>query len=454
MSFVLHYVMASMEMSVTQRLSQQQKLSPQMIQTIGILAMPMDQLRERIYEEVESNPAMEILRDPVYVSSTDSDTHQRFLESVAQPEETLQEHLLVQLSEKKVPDEIRSLAERIIGNLDSHGYFLSACENLLRPDETRAMLDKAVSLVQSFEPVGVCCADLQESLLLQAKASDNAPPLAVTILKDYFHLLEKTRPQYILDGIAEREPLVARHNSLNSVKEAIDFIQSLNPYPAQQYSDGHSVAYVEPDAFIRKSTDEEIENGADEFIVEMLKGSLPEIGVSKEFREMASSEGAAGKFASDSIKKADWFINAVQQRTMTVYNALRVIVGKQSQFFYKGPGNLVPLKMQEVAEAIDVHPATISRIANGKFIRCEWGFFEIRYFFTNSIATDGDGPSKESVKQEISKILEAHESSGTGKKLSDEKLVQKLAEKGIKIARRTVAKYRAELNIKSSFDRQ
>ena len=133
---------------------------------------------------------------------------------------------------------------------------------------------------------------------------------------------------------------------------------------------------------------------------------------------------------------------------------LRVIVGKQSRFFNKGPGNLVPLKMQEVADAIDVHPATISRIANGKFIRCEWGFFEIRYFFTNSIAADGEGPSKESVKQTIAKILAEHETNGNGKKLSDEKLVEKLAEKGIKIARRTVAKYRAELNIKSSFDRQ
>ena len=105
-------------------------------------------------------------------------------------------------------------------------------------------------------------------------------------------------------------------------------------------------------------------------------------------------------------------------------------------------------------EVTTPHPATISRIANGKFIRCEWGFFEIRYFFVNSVASDGDGPSKESVKQEISKILAEHESSGNTKKLSDEKLTAKLAEKGIKIARRTVAKYRAELNIKSSFDRK
>ncbi len=442
-----------MEMSVTQRLSQQQKLSPQMIQTIGILAMPMDQLRERIYEEVESNPAIEIIRDPVYVSSTDSDTHQRFLESVAQPAETLQDHLLLQLSEKKVDEKIQNLAERVIGNLDSRGYFLGPCENLLAPDEKSSFLREAVELVQSFDPIGVCCENLQESLLLQAKAIETAPPLAVIILRDFFPLLEKTRPQHILDGIAEQDPLLARHYSLKTVKEALDFIQTLNPYPAQQYSDGGSVSYVEPDAFIRKSTDEEIESGADEFIVEMLKGSLPEIGVSKDFKDMASSGGDTGKFVSDSIKKADWFINAVQQRTMTVYNALRVIVGKQSLFFYKGPGYLVPLRMQEVADAIDVHPATISRIANGKFIRCEWGFFEIRYFFTNSVATDGDGPSKESVKQEISKILSSHESSGTGKKLSDEKIVQRLAERGIKIARRTVAKYRAELNIKSSFER-
>lgn len=451
--FVLHYGMASMEMSVTQRLSQQQKLSPQMIQTINILAMPMDQLRERIYEEVESNPAMVVLKDPVYISSADSDTHQRFLESVAQPEETLQAHLLAQLAVKNEPENVKNLAERIIGNLDSHGFFQSPCENLLRSGETLALLKKAVKLVQSFDPVGVCCAGLQESLVLQAEAADDAPGLAVILLRDYFHLLEKTRPQQILAGIAEKDPLLARHYTVSAVENALSFIQTLNPHPAQQFSDGNTVSYVEPDAFIRKSTDEEIENGADAFTVEMLKGSLPEVGVSSEFKKMAKSGGETGKFATESIKKADWFINAVQQRTMTVYNALRVIVGKQSLFFNKGPGNLVPLKMQEVADAIEVHPATISRIANGKFIRCEWGFFEIRYFFTNSIASDGDGPSKESVKQEISKILAEHESSGQTKKLSDEKLTAKLAEKGIKIARRTVAKYRAELNIKSSFDR-
>jgi len=445
--------MASMEMSVTQRMSQQQKLSPQMIQTINILAMPMDQLRERIYEEVESNPAIEILRDPVYVSSSDSDTHQRFLESVAQPAETLQDHLLVQLSEKDVSENVKNLAERIIGNLDSHGFFRSPCENLLHPGESRSLLKTTLRLLQTFDPVGVCCSGLQESLLLQAQAADDVPQLAVILLRDYFSLLEKTHPQQILAGIANDDPLLARHYTVAAVTDAVSFIQSLNPYPAQQFSDGDSVSYVKPDAFIRKSTDEEIENGADAFTVEMLKGSLPEIGVSSEFRDMVASGGESGKFAADSIKKADWFINAVQQRTMTVYNALRVIVGKQSNFFHKGPGNLVPLKMQEVADAIDVHPATISRIANGKFIRCEWGFFEIRYFFTNSIASDGDGPSKESVKQEIARILAEHESSGNGKKLSDEKLVAKLAEKGIKIARRTVAKYRAELNIKSSFDR-
>ncbi len=446
--------MASMELSASQRMSQQQKLSPQMIQTINILAMPMDQLRERIYEEVESNPAMVVVKDPVYVSSSDSDTHQRFLESVAQPEETLQEHLLVQLSEKDVPENVQNLAERMIGNLDSHGFFQSPCEQLLRPGETRSLLKTTLRLVQTFDPIGVCCYNLQESLIIQATATENAPPLAIILLRDYFQLLEKSRPQQILSGIAETDALLARHYTVSAVEEAITFIQSLDPHPAQQFSDGNTVSYVEPDAFIRKSTDEEIENGADLFTIEMLKGSLPEVAVSSEFKKMMDSGGETGKFAAESVRKADWFINAVQQRTMTVYNALRVIVGKQSNFFYKGPGNLVPLKMQEVADAIEVHPATISRIANGKFIRCEWGFFEIRYFFTNSIASDGDGPSKESVKQEIAKILAEHESSGQTKKLSDEKLTAKLAEKGIKIARRTVAKYRAELNIKSSFDRK
>ena len=206
---------------------------------------------------------------------------------------------------------------------------------------------------------------------------------------------------------------------------------------------------------VREATPEEKEEGAEDFILELKKGTLPKIRVSKDFQELGSLSKEAKTFVNNSTKDANWFISAVEQRTLSIFNIGNAILSHQMDFFRFGQGNLKPLKMSQIAEEVGVHEATVSRIANGKYLICKWGIFELRYFFTNAATEEND--SKESIKHKIKLILENHEkenaASGKTKKLSDEKIATILKEQGINIARRTVAKYRSELDIKSSFDR-
>ncbi len=453
--------------------TQQLKLSPKMLQTITILAMPVDELSAYIYEEAEKNPALEIIHDANYVSvsSTDSDKHQAFLEQIpSESGETLQENLLFQLAGMQdISPKIRSIAERVINNLDKQGYYIEPCRLLLKEDETEEQLNDAIELIHHFEPAGICCSGIQESLLLQALRDKNAPETAVVILRDFFSLLETPRPALIAKKMLEAA--VPVKVSETDVTAALDYIKTLDPFPASQFLSGGGINYVTPDVLVRRSTPDELEDGAPVFTVELLKGNLPEIAVSKELSKMAELSGDASKFAEAPVKNAENFINAVQQRLMTIYKATVGIVKRQQAFFEYGPGHLVPLRMSELAEKLDVHETTVSRIANGKYLRCEWGLFELRYFFTGSVvpknrkvsqkgdkavcnvrSSDADSITKDNIKREIARILEENEASG-GKRLSDEKLSKKLAELGINVARRTVAKYRSELNIKSSFDR-
>jgi len=482
----LRYTTAMPQLSLSQstRLVQAQKLTPQMIQAINLLSMPIDDLSEAIYKEVEKNPAIEIIRERRITSAGDSDVHQAMLEAAPGKGETLREHLLEQLaichSFDDLNQKLYTLAERLIEDIDERGYFVEPVESLLESGQTLHDASLVLDILHTFDPVGVFVRDPAESLLVQARermtdagrdGDDEIPGarLAVMLLEMYPKLLETERA----GAIAKKLKVTPEE-----VNQAIDFIRTLNPNPAQEYEDGSDPVFVSPDARIRRATPEELEEGSDHFIIEMNKGSLPEIAVAPDFEDMAAEKGDAGKFARDAMVQARLFMNAIEQRTVTVYNALKAIIAHQEAFFYKGKRYLVPMTMSQIAEEIGVHETTVSRIANGKFVRTEWGMMEIRDFFTSGVATSRpaqtghaeasaggtaggdseadsapDALSKTAVKEEIRLILEEHEKSGATKKLSDQKLCDALAARGITVARRTVAKYRGELNIGSSYDR-
>lgn len=482
--------MPGLEMSASQKMSLQQKLSPLMLQKIDILALPADDLRNRIYAEVEKNPALEIKRDSTYVSASDGDTHQAFLESRPDYEASLQESLLEQLAELPLSADERDLGERIIQNLDKRGYFIEPCKNLLKSDESADKLNKIITEIQQLDPAGVCCSGLQESLLIQARRFPDAPQLALDLLEKHFDLLEVPRPPLIARKLNETSS-ASQPVTAGDVEEALSFIRQLDPYPARQFSDRTEAVYASPDVIVRRASAEETEDGSPPYIVELVKGFLPQLSLSSGFSELASQPGEAGKFVRDSLQGAENFLSAVELRTSTVMKTAQFIVSRQRSFFDEGPGHLVPLRMLDAAEELGVHEATVSRVVNGKFLRCSWGMFEFRSFFTSSVqartpsakkqaavkaekagrqtaASDAvpqiaaEDLSRERVKLEIRKLLEENEAqaqkaaaSGSKpvKRLSDEKLAVLLAERGMSISRRTVAKYRAELNIKSSFDR-
>lgn len=485
--------MPGLEMSASQKMSLQQKLSPLMLQKIDILALPADDLRDRIYEEVEKNPALEIRRDASYFSGTDGDTHQAFIESRPDFEASLQDSLLEQLSELPLSDDERSLGERVIQNLDKRGYFIEPCKNLLAFGESEDVLNAVISKIQQFDPAGVCCSGLQESLLLQARRFPDVPPLALELLEKHFDLLEVPRPPLVARKLNERAADEAGLSesecqlvTADAVEHAICFIKQLDPYPARQFSDRTEAVYATPDIIVRKAEPDELEECSDPYIVEQTRGVLPKLSVAAGFSDIASGSDAAGKFIREHVTSAENFISAIELRSSTVLRAAQFIVSRQCSFFDEGPGHLVPLKMLEAAEELGVHEATVSRVVNGKYLRCSWGMFELRSFFTSSVQARtpsthkqelqqpqkasgtsvqqiaAEDLSRERVKLEIKKLLEeneiaAREAAESGgkpvKQLSDAKLTEKLAERGMNISRRTVAKYRSELNIKSSFDR-
>lgn len=458
--------MPGFEMSTAMNLSQQQRLSAQMLQTINILSLPVEELRDKIYEEVEKNPALEITHDSYYIPAGSSQDFQNFFENIPTSNETLQEHLLVQLAEQNLLEPKKSICKGIVQSLNEKGFFSipkdalkkTLIEQKILPKtlDTQQVFDECIKIVQSFEPLGICATDIFESLQIQAKAFNDVPPLVFELLQNQ-ELLSTPRASLIQKKLAEQT-----HTNMvvttDDVSKALDFIRSLDPYPARQFDTENKTIFVSPDVIVTEATPEQIEDGSDPFIVELTQDSLPSIGLSNDFSKLKTFSKEASKFVSTNTKAANFFMTALEQRKATMYKVSCIIVKKQADFFKKGVGNLKPLTMKTVADEAEVHEATVSRISNGKYLRCKWGLFELRSFFTNSISAPNtvgsqEDISKESVKYKIKAILDEAEKQNPNKKLSDEKVSQKLKEMGINIARRTVAKYRSELSIKSSFDR-
>jgi RNA polymerase sigma-54 factor len=456
---------------------QRQKLSPQMIQSIKLMAMPLQELKEQIQEELESNPALELVSDGSTLSleslpegeskeseeaapfenSSDSgfasrsgydeDSKRMFIEGTIARAETLQEHLLWQLRVQKIEDSTRTLGEALIQNLDDDGFHKEDPYALFPAAERRAV-DDAMALVRSFEPAGTCCVDYRESLLVQAELAGDAPEAALAILRDHVGLLEKGKHTEIQKRLKIGE---------SELQAALAFIKGLSPFPGRAYSTEEPI-YVVPDILVKLKDDD--------FVIVLNDEEIPVLGIDPFFDGFAdrggpgdekgeaarAEEKATGAYVRDNIKRAKFFIRSIHQRNQTLIKVARAVVEFQRAFFAEGPKRLAPLTLKDVADEVGVHETTVSRIANRKYMQTDWGIFELRYFFTNSISgagSRGSSFSKEGVKQVIKEIIQAEDSI-----LSDRDITEVLARKGIKLARRTVAKYRGELDLDSSFGRK
>lgn len=444
---------------------QRLKMSPQMFQSIQLMALPLHKLTNRIHEELEKNPALELIEDKSMVSleeystsknedkenyfenSSDSgytshegrearDRKQKFIEGALSRPESLQEHLISQMLLHSLSKEQFEICELLIHNLDSNGFFQED-PNVLLNTEQKNLLPEMLDIVRSFDPPGICVKDYKESLVLQAQLSVDAPEGSIEIIKEYLPLIKKK---------SYKELSKILDLPLGEIDIIIEFIQSLNPYPGRLFSTSPPV-YVIPDIMVT------VKNG--EFVLILNDEEIPVLGISPFFEEnqYKKDDKSTQQYVKNSIRDAKWFINSIHLRNKTLVKIATVIVEFQRNFFMKGPKYLVPLTLKDVASEIEVHETTVSRISNAKYMQTEWGIFPIKYFFTNSISGPGSGGSrysKEGVKEIIRELLEKDTSE---KHLSDQKISDLLKLQGINIARRTVAKYRSELSIDSSFER-
>ncbi|GHV84786.1 RNA polymerase sigma-54 factor [Spirochaetia bacterium] len=442
--------------------AQQLKMNTQLFQSIKMMELPILDLKEKIGEEIERNPALEVVEEPGSLSldaaaetspkeeeayfdtssdagfvrrSMDGDEKRQFMEGAISRPETLQEHLLWQLNLETEDGEIRRLGELLIQNLNDDGFHIEPLEILLK-NENPARAAEALELVRSLDPPGTCTAGYEESLLVQVWLLPDAPPEMAAAL-DHLEDLERAKFAEVAQrlGCAEKELRLC----YNRIQE------ELSPFPGRQFTFGET-RYAVPDVEVRQKDGD--------MVIVLNNEEIPVLGISPFFMKIAG-EKANGKqtrdFVRENIREARWFIQSINQRNHTLLRVTRAIVEFQRPFFAKGPKHLSPLTLRDIAEELGVHETTVSRTANGKYMQTEWGLYELRYFFSNAITGRGSGGSKfskEGVKEILKEII-----SGDTRRLSDQELADTLAQRGIALARRTVAKYRGELDLGSSYTR-
>ncbi|MCL2765109.1 MAG: RNA polymerase factor sigma-54 [Treponema sp.] len=441
---------------------QRLKMNPALLQSIRLMELPVPELRERIEQELERNPALELIEDKntvplneaethrkdvyeYFETSSDpgrrgqqaADEHQKFIEGVLTRPDTLQEHLLRQLQLEPVDDELKQIAETLIQNLDDDGFHKENPQTLFVQPQER--ITEAIRLVRGLEPAGTCTSDYRESLKVQIALSDDAPADMEEMEKvlDELELLEK-----------EKYSILAKKTGLDEedVQLICEYIKKLSPFPGRAFASRlDEVRYVIPDIRVVRDNDE--------FSINLNDEAFPVLGINQCFEKFGDSDDKAARdFARDNIREARLFINHLSQRSQTLIRVANAIIEFQRSFFINGPKYLAPLTLGDIAKQLNVHETTVSRTANGKYMQTEWGIFEIRYFFTNSISgagADRSQFSKESVKEIIREIIAVE-----NRLLSDQDISALLGQKGIALARRTVAKYRKELDMGSSYNRK
>ncbi len=459
------------ETSQSQSLQQQQTIAPQMQQSLQLLQAPTLELRSMIQQELEINPVLEdetteisLEEQPppednddgfddefAEISQLDDDwreylaesrittprrddadeKHQYLIDSLFE-KKTLQEYLMDQLGLADPTPEIRKIARILIGSIDNNGFLQSSLEDLCfqlgipLPD-----LEEALELIQEFDPVGVGAGDLRECLLIQLQRLGKENSLEYRIVDQY------------LDELArKRFPVIARKLKVTpeNVNRSADFIATLDPKPGSRFSPDTNT-YVTADVSVEK-------NSTGGYNITLDNDQIPRLRISSAYKEIMAQSNRdknARAYIRDKIRNGKFLIRSIRQRQQTIEKITREIVTRQQDFFDLGPAHLKPMNMAQVAEAVGVHETTVSRAVSGKYMTTPYGLFEMKYFFTSGYQTEsGESLSNTSVKQALLQIVE---NENPKKPLSDEKLVSALKEQGIKIARRTVAKYRDALDI-------
>jgi RNA polymerase sigma-54 factor len=472
------------------RLTQQLVMTPQLQQAIKLLQLSRLELLNTVQQELQENPVLEEVSDgePESASSEGPDAEeardslseeataptnerepsdaekfadvdwQNYIESHPQTSppvvrddderrslennarrSTLTDHLEWQLGVSAFTDEERIAARWIIGNLDEDGYFCSSLEEISRqcgvPFEE---VEGTIVKVQQLDPTGVAARDLRECLLLQVRALGITDPVVCGILEDTWEEVKKRD----FRGAAR-----ALGVSVEEVTHATRIIGRLEPRPGRAFG-GDEAVYIEPDIYVTKV--------GDEFHIILNEDGMPKLRISNLYRGVLSREATVAKdtkdYVQDKVRSAVWLIKSIHQRQRTIYKVMESIIRHQRDFFERGIAFLKPLNLRDVAEDIEMHESTVSRVTTNKYVHCPQGVFELKYFFNSSIRRlNGEDIASESVKDQIRRIITNED---PRKPLSDQRIAEMLKVSNIDIARRTVTKYREALNILSSTKRR
>lgn len=344
---------------------------------------------------------------------------------------SLQENLLEQVRMSDLEPGQRPIAEMIIGNIDDYGYLQAGIDELAFSTNIPAeKILEVLKVIQTFHPPGVGARNLRECLLLQLERADQKDTLEYRIIENHMEALGKRRLPEIARGL---------NLSVDQIQDAVARIGHLEPRPGRDFLPDNQ-QYILPEIFVQKV--------GEEFVVTTNNDQIPHLRISNTYKDLmsqAQSSTEVREYIRDKIRAGKFLIKSLHQRQQTILNIAKEIVKRQREFMEHGVSQLKPLTMVQVAEVVGVHETTVSRAVSGKYMQTPQGVFEMKYFFTSGIKTaSGVGMSNTSVKDIIAEMVRGED---TSKPLSDEEIVKVLAQKGIVIARRTVAKYRSELNI-------
>ncbi|HDP7270345.1 TPA: RNA polymerase factor sigma-54 [Escherichia coli] len=474
-----------MKQGLQLRLSQQLAMTPQLQQAIRLLQLSTLELQQELQQALESNPLLEQIDtheeidtretqdsetldtadaleqkempeelpldaswDTIYTAGTPSGTSGDYIDDelpVYQGEttQTLQDYLMWQIELTPFSDTDRAIATSIVDAVDDTGYLTVPLEDILESmgdeeidiDEVEAVLKR----IQRFDPVGVAAKDLRDCLLIQLSQFDKTTPWleeARLIISDHLDLLANHDFRTLMRVTRLKEDVL---------KEAVNLIQSLDPRPGQSIQTGEP-EYVIPDVLVRKH------NG--HWTVELNSDSIPRLQINQHYASMCNNARNDGdsQFIRSNLQDAKWLIKSLESRNDTLLRVSRCIVEQQQAFFEQGEEYMKPMVLADIAQAVEMHESTISRVTTQKYLHSPRGIFELKYFFSSHVNTEGGGEASSTAIRALVKKLIAAEN--PAKPLSDSKLTSLLSEQGIMVARRTVAKYRESLSIPPSNQRK
>ena len=483
-------------MYLSQKMALSQMLAPQLQQSLALLQAPTLELQTLVEQELQQNPILEELTDintdgesnrdesapdsadpteppadvnydsseendsnePVddwqaeverlsqldqewrdYFSQTniptrpnpDDDEKRQFMLDSIVTTTSLQETLREQVRMSELPEDLWQVADLLIGNIDDTGFLKASVDELtFSTNMDPEIIKRVLAVLQSFDPPGVATRDLRECLLKQLERSQRTETLEYRILDQCFKQLSK-----------RRMPDIARQLgvTISQVQEAAERISNLDPRPGNCFVPENQ-QYVVPEVFVKRERDE--------FVVSTNNDHIPQLRISNTYKDLltkAESSPGLREYIREKIRSGKFLMKSINQRQQTITNIAKEIVVRQREFFEKGVAHLKPMTMMQIAEVVGVHETTVSRAVSGKYLQCPQGIFEMKYFFTSAIQTaSGSNVSNTTVKDMIADMVRGED---PGKPLSDEEIVRQLKTKDIVIARRTVAKYRSELNI-------